>query len=408
MNLRIPRPNRRALSLCGAALLLFAVASNSQAGWVFVLAAALFGVAFAGALLPGRAIRRLEVSRRVPEVCRVGDRIRVMLVLSNPSNSSRHLIEGIDDFLGRTPFLVEALSAKDAATVGYEITPVRRGIYEGGEALVSSGVPFGVRRAKRKLFVTSSIVVHPRWVRIANFPLLESASTPHEIVHERRRGTGVEFYGIREYRSGDSLRHVHWRSSARTGRLYVREFEEQYASRLGILLDAEEKIGVEPNTTFEDAVACAASLAIYALEAGHPVQIFADSRGATQHLFEPSRRDALDWLAGLEADGRRGLVRIAADMAAEVQRRSTNALIFPATRRNADDAPKAAALLQARSSRVIAVMVSAFTYSASDRWVLDEEGEQALADELAANHVIVYRVSSDRELAECFREPSLV
>lgn len=384
------------------------MASNSQAGWVFVLAAALFGVAVAGAILPGRAIRRLEMSRRVPEVCRVGDPIQVALEVSNLSSNSRHLIEGIDDFLGPTPFLVEALSAKGTATVRYETTPDRRGIYKGGEALITSGVPFGVRRAKRKLFVGSPIVVHPRWVRIANFPLLESASTPHEIVHERRRGTGVEFFGIREYRSGDSLRHVHWRSSARTGRLYVREFEEQYASRLGILLDAEEKIGVEPDTTFEVAVACAASLVIYALGAGHPVQLFADSRSATQHLFEPGRRDALDWLAGLEADGRRGLIRIAAEMAAEVQRRSTNALIFPATRRNADEAPKAAALLQARSSRVIAVMVSASTYSASDRRVLDDEGEQALADELAANHVIVYRVSRDRDLAKCFREPSLV
>jgi uncharacterized protein (DUF58 family) len=326
----------------------------------------------------------------------------------NPSNSSRFLIEGSDEFLGHTPFLVETLSAKGSATFRYEAVPARRGIHDGGEVSISSGVPFGVRTAERRLFVSSSIVVHPRWVTIANFPLLESASTPHEVLHERRRGSGVEFYGIREYRSGDSLRHVHWRSSARTGRLYVREFEEQFASRLGVLIDAEEKIGDEPNTTFEDAVACAASLVLYALEAGHPAQIFADSRSGTQHLFEPGRRDTLDWLARLEADGRRGLVRIASEMAGEVQRRSTNALIFPSTRRNAEEAPKAASILQARSSRVIAVMLSASTYSASDRRVLTEAAEQALADELAANHVVVYRVNRERGLAQCLREPSLV
>lgn len=405
---RIPRPNRKAASLTAAALLLFVVAGNSQAGWVFVLAAAIVGVVVAGAVLPSFSVRRLDVSRRVPSNSRVGDTISIALELRNRSRNSRTLIEGTDTFLAETPFLAEQIGAEETVTIDYEVTPARRGVHEGKPVILGTGSPFGIRSSNRRVAVESPIVVHPRWVDISSFPLLESASTPHETLHDPRRGAGLEFYGIREYRSGDSLRHVHWRSTARTGTLYVREYEEQPASRLGVLIDAGEKIGEEPFTTFEDAVACAASLVIYALEAGHPAQLFCDSRSGTLHLFEPDRLDMLDWLAGLEADGRRGLARVALDAAGEIHRRSTNVLIFPSTQRNFEGAPEAAAILQERSSRVIAVIVSAAGYGSVDRRVLGPEQEAILAERLATERAVVYRVQKGEDLAQCLREPFLV
>lgn len=404
---RPPGSRRKAIGLSVGAVLLFAVASNSQAGWVFVLSAAVFGIVIAGAVLPGIGLRGLEIRRRVPANCRSGDRVAVALDIRNRSRAPRALIEGGDTLFAGRPFFIEQIAAGDSAELRYEVEAGRRGIYRGGTVDLRTGAPLGIRNARRRVEVESAIVVHPKWVHIPSFPLLESASTPHEVLHERRRGTGMEFYGIREYRSGDSFRHVHWRSSARTGRLYVREFEEQFASRLGVLIDAGERIGAEPKTTFEDAVACAASLIVYALEAGHPAQILCDSRAGIQHLFEPARLEALDWLAALEADGRRGLARLASDVAGEFQRRSTNVLLFAATHRNAAEAREAAAILQARASRVIAIMFSAFSYG-SDRRALDPVEEQALAARLGDEHVMVYRVRMGEDLAQCLREPSLV
>lgn len=277
-----------------------------------------------------------------------------------------------------------------------------------------SGFPFGTGIASRMSFVPSPTIIHPRWVDIAGFPLLEAVSTPNEPIHDRRRrGAGMDFYGIREYRSGDSLRHVHWRSVARAGRLLVREYEDQPASRLGILIDTFSTVGMEPETAFEDAVACAASLVVYALQVGHPVQLFGDSARGTLHLFEPGRNDALDWLAGIEADGRRGMTAVAQELAGEIRPRSTNVLIFPSTHRSAEDALRAISVLQSYGTRVMAIVISAASYddgaasyddgAASGCMTIEQEA--AFANDLLATRAMAYRVYKGRDLSECLSEP---
>lgn len=392
--------------MLGAALVLFLVGSNVQAGWLFVLAATILGVVAAGLVAPVAAVRGIEVTRRVASSSRAGDPVYVELRVHNAGRGERRAVEGSDDFCGLTPFLVERLPPGVAATLRYEVVPIRRGIYPGGPVELASASPFGISLARRRFQLGSPMIVHPRWVPLRSFPLLEAASTPNEPLHERRRrGAGLEFYGLRDYRSGDSLRHVHWPSTARGGRLLVREFEEQLASRLGIVIDAGERVGKEPATTFEDAVACAASLLVYALEAGHPVQLLCDSKEGLRHLLDPARIDALDWLAALEADGRRGLARVAEEAIGEIHRRSTNVLIFPGTRRNVEEAPRAVSILQERSARVIAVMLSAPSYDAASSSALRPEEEQRLIDQLEAARTIVYRVRMGEGLEHCLSEP---
>lgn len=401
------RPTRKAYALSLGALVLFLIGANIQAGWLYLTAASLVGAVTAGLVLPALAVRGLRVERVVPPVARAGDPIRAVLRVRNPSRSGRSAVEIVDGFLGETRFLVESLPAGSAAAFEYTLAGGRRGVWEGAAASVRSGFPFGVGIAARTVDVSSPVVIHPRWVSLSGFPMLEAASAPNEPIHDRRRrGAGIDFYGIREYRSGDSLRHVHWRSTARGGRLLVREYEEQPASRLGVLLDASETVGDDPETTFEDGVSCAASLALYALEAGHPVQLFCDSRAGTQHLIEPGRHEALDWLAGLEAGGRRGLARVAGEMAGHTHRRSTNVLIFPTTRRCAAQALEAIGILQGLSTRVVAVLLSAASYAGGrDPRALSPEEEQALTSEIAASRTLVYHAAKSGDLAECLREP---
>lgn len=398
------RPSKRAYALALGALVLFGVGANVQAGWLYVLGAAMVGVVAAGLAVPGLAVHGLAVSRRTPARARMGDAALVELEVRSRTRAGRGALEGVDAFLEPTPFVVGRMRpGTSAARLRYEVACTRRGVLEGAEVTIASGAPFGIGIARRRLFVPSPVIVHPRWAPLASFPLLEAASTPHEPLHERRRkGAGLDFFGIREYRPGDSLRHVHWRSTARGGRLLVREFEEQPASRLAVLVDAGEVVGREPETTFEDAVAVAASLVVYALGAGHPVQLFCDASEGARHLFEPGRLETLDWLARLEARGRLGLATAAGAMAFEIQRRSTSALIFPATRRNAGEALEAAAILQDRSARVIAVVVSARTYGTGG---LSATEEETLLADLAATRTLVYRIAKGEDLSECLRQP---
>jgi uncharacterized protein (DUF58 family) len=397
------RPTRRAFLLGGSAIVLFLIGSNVQAGWLYVLAAGFAGVLATGFLIPPLALRRLQIERGAAAAAEAGTDISTSLHLRSKGFAGAP-VWGSDKFLTTTPFFSEAVS-KGSSTLSLVVSAPRRGFFNGAPVEVSSGFPFGVAEARRKMFVESPITIHPNTFDLRGFPLLEAVSAPNEAIHDRRRrGSGMEFYGIREYRSGDSIRHIHWASVARTGRLLVREFEDHPSSRLAIFVDASPTVGTEPDTAFEAGASCAASIVSYALTAGHPVQLFTDSRSEARHLFEPSRHEALDWLARVEADGSRGLARLVRDAGAEVQPRSTNVIVFPTTRKASNAALEAAAELQAMNTRVIAVVLSAQSFDSGKRSLSAEE-EEELINRLSGGRTVVYRVARGEDLARSLGEP---
>jgi uncharacterized protein (DUF58 family) len=88
-----------------------------------------------------------------------------------------------------------------------------------------------------------------------------------------RRG---DFYGLREFRPGDDPRDIHWRASARRGRLFLRESEDESSRTVAIVLeDLVEGDGEAADTAFEGAVSMAASLAVQLLRRGFHVGLVA-------------------------------------------------------------------------------------------------------------------------------------
>ena len=404
----VPRPTRKAFSLLLGSLVLFGVGANAQAGWLYVIAACLAGVVIAGVVMPKLAIKGIEVSRQVPMIATAGDPLYFEIVLANRSGASKGPLSGADLFLGGSVFAAPRIKAKSSLDVAVEVRAPRRGEYPGGEVELVSGAPFGIARVRKRVNVASGLLVHPRWIPLATFPLLEAASTPNEPIHERaRRGAGMDFYGLRDYRSGDSLRHIHWRSTAKGGRLLTREYEEQLASRLTVLIDSSEDIGRE-SSTFEDSISAAAALTMYALDSGHPVQLFCESSGRTDHLFEPGKHEALDWMARLSAGGRRGMARLAAEATGEIFRRSTSVLVFPSTERNVEEARQAVGILQELSSRVICIVISAHTYDPRAVTALRAQSEEQLITGLAGSRAIVYKIDEKEDQSEWLRMPSML
>ena len=108
-----------------------------------------------------------------------------------------------------------------------------------------------------------------------------------------RAGSGTEIFGVREYRPGDALRRIHWRSSARRGELMVREFEPPGVVTLGILCDPEP-----PSPEAADQVArIAASEAWDCLRGGGRVVLWAPGCEATGAAESRSLWALLEWLA---------------------------------------------------------------------------------------------------------------
>ncbi|MCA1838915.1 MAG: DUF58 domain-containing protein [Actinobacteria bacterium] len=404
------RPTKKAFSLTLGALLLFGVGANAEAGWLYVMAAAMVGVVIAGLIIPATSLRKLTVSRRVPARATAGDDLTVILTIENHSKTARRLIAGNDGFLGANDFVAPMVAPLSSLELRTNVSSIKRGIFSGAPLTLRSGVPFGIAIASRKFGLTSELTVHPRWFPIQSFPLLEAASTPDESWHERpRRGGGMDFYGLREYRPGDSVRHIHWRNSAKGGKLLVREYEEQPSSRLTIIIDNSVSIGGDPANTLEDSISIAASLVMYAMQSGHPVQLFAIGAGGdSAHLFEPTRSQALDWLSSLQIESRGDLARLATEASTQLFRRSTNVLIFPSTGPASASATTAVRLVQRRAARVIGIVLDASSYDPKNKLGLSRDQLSSSIESLKAAHCIVYPIDKDKGIAQCLRMPLAV
>lgn len=297
-------PTRRAFVIAGIGVLLILAGATAQAGWLFVLAAGVLGLV-AGSFVVRHRLRSVRVERSVPLRSRVGDIIRVGLTVTNPSGKGVPLFAMKDSYpaFPETHVGVDRLAPNEVTEVEILTTGTRRGVFAGGEVHLTSAAPFGLSRSRQRLSVPSETVVVPRWVDLVSFPLIE-ASTGSDLMHERlRAGAGEDFLGVREFRPGDPLRAVHWRSSARAGTLVVREFEQEVSSRAALVLVGTNH-GEGPGSSFEMLVSAAASIGIYALTTGHPIHMASFRDGLAEHLVDPSRNALLDWLAKVEpADG---------------------------------------------------------------------------------------------------------
>ena len=152
------------------------------------------------------------------------------------------------------------LPPKSETEVRMELTPQRRGVLRFTGVTVSRPDPFGLFRALLKLPGPQSLLVLPK--RYFLPPIALPGTMQYQqggVALASAVGQSDEFVALRDYRRGDPLRHIHWKSWARTGRPVVKEFQDEFFVRHALILDTF----VEPDDgeTFEEAVSVAASFA---------------------------------------------------------------------------------------------------------------------------------------------------
>lgn len=152
-----------------------------------------------------------------------------------------------------------SLKRRDSGTLVAEITPNRRGLIRLDDLRVLLPDPFGLyQRCARVSSTPSTLTVLPHRYPLPIFMLPGSARfQPGGDATSRNTGPSGEFVGLREYRQGDPMRLIHWKSWARTGRPIVKELEDTYFPRHGLVLDTFPDAGDEE--LFEQAVSVAAS-----------------------------------------------------------------------------------------------------------------------------------------------------
>jgi uncharacterized protein (DUF58 family) len=121
--------------------------------------------------------------------------------------------------------------------------------------------PFGLCRSFSRFVAPQSVLILPRRHPVPQLHLGGASQyQPGGVALASAVGESEEFLSTREYRRGDPLRHIHWKSTSRTGKLIVKEFQNEYFVRHALILDTFSEDPNDP--VFEEAVSIAASFAL--------------------------------------------------------------------------------------------------------------------------------------------------
>ncbi|MDP9102141.1 MAG: DUF58 domain-containing protein [Actinomycetota bacterium] len=285
-----------ALGLCAASL-----------GQRDLLRVAVFLTALplAAVTLVARTRYRLSCTRRVePSRVQAGEPATARLRLDNVSRLPSGLLlveDALPYTLGTRPrFVLERVEAGARRDVTYTVRSDLRGRYRIGPLSVRLTDPFGLCELSRAFTTTDTLVITPVVTALPTVRLGGEWSGGGDSAGRSIAASGSDDAATREYRHGDDLRKVHWRSTARVGELMVRREEQPFQSRATLLLDsrADAHRGEGPASSFEWAVSALASIAVSLARSGFTLALVRDTGDdLTPHGVPVTEGVVLDALA---------------------------------------------------------------------------------------------------------------
>ena len=165
----------------------------------------------------------------------------------------------------------------------------RRGQYTLRKLMAGSSYPLNLIRCPFQRGQREQLTVYPEFTSQINFDLpLKNIYQTGGIAISTKKGESNEFFGTREYRYGDRLKDIHWRSYAHTGKLIVKEYIDEYFVRTGMLVDTQI-FNPKEILHLEKRVSIAAGLADALSHKGYLIDLLAE--GNTLHEFEKGNAD---------------------------------------------------------------------------------------------------------------------
>jgi uncharacterized protein (DUF58 family) len=181
---------------------------------------------------------------------------------------------------------LDRLLGDEAGSITLHLRANKRGAYDLGPVYAGSTFPFGILRLCNRLSARRRLLVTPRIHPIRTLRLQAGHRyQPGGMPLASRIGESLEFLGVREYREGDSLRKIHWKLWARRGEPVVREYSQEYFSRVGLIFDTFKPGSV---AIFEGATEVAGSITNFLAQNDAIVDFFA--AGETVYRMSAGRQ----------------------------------------------------------------------------------------------------------------------
>lgn len=230
----------------GLTVILLVVAMVGQINLIFLMVGIFLAPVLLNRWIARRAISALSLQREHPLAVRAGEEFDVELTARSRGRRFGWNFTAQDHLLNlqnpnNPPTLLQCFfpgfrrTAEQRATIRLRLD--RRGAYRFGPFQISTETPFGLYHSERNIGADSDALwVFPRPGRFSSQWRLRR-SIQSESGGAQRIGPGLEFFGVREWRMGDSQRTVHWRASAKHRQWIVRQFAEPRKQAMTILLD---------------------------------------------------------------------------------------------------------------------------------------------------------------------------
>ncbi|MGB9692066.1 MAG: DUF58 domain-containing protein [Candidatus Sumerlaeaceae bacterium] len=316
--------------------------------------------------------KTLRITRRHTPQCLEGDRVSIELQLESIGARRFSLVSITDRFAAGGRSVKGAIldfPPRASLRFGYrQLCDFRRGMFVLGPVQLAVTDELGLVEKTAIFPVFTDLLVCPRPIPADTLNLLGEGTAKHvgtEII--RRIGRSEEFSGVRQYRSGDAWRTIHWPTTARIATLHVKEFDRNAVTQVTIIADMFETghAGIGAVTSFEQRLRAAGTLAISAIEKNHLVRLVGAQTpiattsfgGGTRHL-----QALMQWLALRAPRGRGHIEPVLLEQIPFVRRGSTVALVLSSANVEIFQLERIVSALRCRTVEVIAVVVEDRSY----------------------------------------------
>jgi uncharacterized protein (DUF58 family) len=295
-----------------------------------------------------------------------------------------------------------------------------RGAFSLGPTVLRAGDPFGLFRAKREFPATKSLIVLPMILDIASFPSPPGLLPGGKAIRRKSNDVTPHAAGIRDYVTGDPIKSIHWASTARRGRLMVKEFEQDPQAEVWLVLDTQSGIHHElphegkvewldgvifrrkpqinlPPSSLEYGVTIAASLAHYFIQQRRAVGFVSAGNVLTVIQAERSDRQEnkiLETLAFVTDSGKLSLASVMAAQSKFLPNGSSVLMITPSIR---SEVILAVDELQRRNLHPLVLLLMADSFGGS-------RGSEKLAQSLLELNIPVCQISCGEDLRKTLAE----
>lgn len=340
---------------------------------------------------------KAEVRRLTPEV-QAGQWLEEMVVVHNQSWLPKFLLEvhHLTDLPGHiNRRVVHILPHSSATFVGRNLCQ-QRGLFSFGLVHATAQDPFGLFSRQVRIGQPGSILIYPATLEIPHFLLPLGKVLGEGYLQGRTDRTSPEAMGVREYTYGESYSRIHWRSTARIGKLMVKDFDREPAgpsAEVWLMLDMQASVqegqGVE--STAEYAITIAASIAKKYLDANRAVGLAAYGE---RHYVLPADRGNQQWgrlweaLALVQAQGQ---LSLAEAVSSTLNRMGLNALAVVITSASKESLVAPFALLGERGIPAVAILLDGASFGG-------HRGSAPAVDWLASAGVEGYVIRKGEEM----------